>query len=67
MSDAIFVPIKEACKRTGLSMKALRTGCKKKEIPHIRIGDGENARFMINLPLFLEQLNDISTGGKCEW
>gem|GEM_PF-5609858 len=48
-------------------MKALRTGCKKKEIPHIRIGDGENARFMINLPLFLEQLNDISTGGKCEW
>lgn len=56
-NDAVFVKAKVACNRTGMSYKAILKGCKDGTIPHIRIGEGENARFMVNLPLFMEQLN----------
>lgn len=46
---------------TGKSCKALRQGCKAGTIPHVRVGEGQNARFMINLPKYLEQLNEESS------
>ena len=55
--EKVFYSIKETCAATGLSIMRLRKGCRDNEIPHIRIGDGENARMMINFPLFIEQLN----------
>ncbi len=60
--DKIFLTVKEFCSVSGLSCKMIREGCKAGTIPHIRIGEGENARFMINAPLYLEQLNRESMG-----
>lgn len=47
---------------TGISCKALRQGCKDGTIPHIRVGEGKNARFMILLPKYIEQLNKQAEG-----
>lgn len=55
-----FYSIKEEAIITGLSIKLLRKGCKAGTIPHIRVGEGENARFMINHELFAEQLKKES-------
>ena len=60
--DKIFLTVKESCAVSGFSCKAIREGCKNGTIPHIRIGEGDNARFMINMPLWLEQLNRESMG-----
>ena len=61
-TKTIFTTISETCSVTGFSKKHLREGCKNGTIPHIRVGEGENARFMVNLPLYLEQLNRESMG-----
>lgn len=53
----VLANVKKTSSITGMSCKAIRKGCKDGSIPHIRVGEGENARFMINLPKYLEQLN----------
>lgn len=56
----LFINLKQAVGVLGISLKELRLGCKNGTIPHIRVGEGKNARFMINLPKYLEQLNQES-------
>ena len=56
----LFQTIKEFCSFSGLSCKMIREGCKNGTIPHIRIGEGKNARFMVNAKLYLEQLDQQS-------
>ena len=55
-----FQTVKEFCVTSGLSCKMIREGCRSGRIPHLRIGEGQNARFMINAALALEQLNEES-------
>ena len=58
-----FQTVKEFCVTSGLSCKMIREGCKAGMIPHLRVGEGENARFMINARLALEQLDHESQKG----
>ena len=60
MTSPIFVKAREAAKATGLSYQHILAGCKDGTIPHICIGEGKNARFMVNLPMYLEQLNETT-------
>ena len=60
--NKMFYSVKESATLTGRSQKSIREGCKNSTIPHIRVGEGANARFMVNLPLYLEQLNRESMG-----
>lgn len=62
-SSKVFLSVREFCTYSGLSIKAIRQGCQKGEIPHIRVGEGKNARMMINVPLYMEKLNKESLGG----
>ena len=55
--DTKFRSLRDASKDLGLSYKYLRMGCLSGEIPCIRSGDGKNAKFYINMPLFLEKLD----------
>lgn len=55
---AVFQPISGAAAITGLSMYHLRRGCISGEIPHIKVGPD----YRINMPLFLEMLNNESRG-----
>lgn len=54
--NAVLQPLNGAAIITGLSTKYLRQGCINGEIPHVRIG----LDYRINMPLFLEQLNEAS-------
>lgn len=45
---------------TGLSVKAIRQGCKDGSIPHIQHGRD----YLVNMPLFIEQLNSASLQGE---
>ena len=54
--DAAFQPISGAAAITGLSTKYIRRGCISGEIPHIKVGPD----YRINMPLFLEMLNNES-------
>ena len=58
MENKVFCSIKEACKETGLSQYYLRQGCKAGTIPHVVVG----TKFMINMPLLLQRLNEASVG-----
>lgn len=60
MTSPIFVKAREAAKVTGFSYRLILAGCKDGTIPHICIGEGKKARFMVNLPMYLEQLNEIT-------
>lgn len=51
-----FQTIQDAVRTTGLSSYFLRQGCKNGSIPYIKSGN----KFMINVPLLLEQLNKQS-------
>ena len=51
--DAPFVTIKEACRRTGLSMYYLRRGCIDGTVPHVKSG----STYMVNVPALLKKLN----------
>ena len=55
-----FMSIKDTSEVTGLSQFYLRQGCKDGSIPCIRCG----TKFMINVPLYLESLNQkcLETG-----
>ncbi len=57
MTSPIFVRARKAAEATGLSYRLILAGCKDGTIPHICIGEGKKARFMVNLPMYLEQLN----------
>ena len=54
--NAPFQSIRETCNITGLSQLFIRNGCKNGTIPHIMIG----ADYRVNVPQFLEQLNQQS-------
>ena len=58
--NKVLYSLNEAVNITGESKRSLREGCKNGTIPHIRRGEGENARFLINLPLYIDQLNKES-------
>ena len=60
--DKVFYSVKESATLTGRSQKSIREECKRGRIPHIRVGEGANARFLINLPAYLDQLNRESMG-----
>lgn len=55
--DAPFQPISRSVYITGLSDAYLRTGCKARTIPHIKVGSD----YRINIPLLLAQLDAEST------
>lgn len=54
--NAVFQRRRGAAEITGLSMEYLRQGCVDGTIPHIKVGSD----YLINMPLFLEQLNAAS-------
>jgi hypothetical protein len=51
-----FQTIQDAGRTTGLSQYFLRRGCRDGTIPHIKSGK----KFLINVPLLIEQMNQIS-------
>ena len=56
---AVFQPPRNVAEITGLSLKHIRDGCAKGSIPCIRVG----VDYRVNVPLFLEQLNEASRKG----
>lgn len=58
--DAPLQTINASSYITGESRDALRRGCKEGRIPHVRRGDGTNATYLINLPLYLQMLDEES-------
>lgn len=55
---AIFQRYRGAAAITGLSYKYIRDGCLNGTIPCIMVGSDR----LVNMPLFLEQLNEVSRG-----
>lgn len=58
--DAPLQTISRAAYITGESKTRLRIGCKEGRIPHVRRGDGANATYLINLPMYLQMLDEES-------
>lgn len=56
-----FQTIKNAAHITGLSQYFLRKGCVEGTIPHIRLGN----KYMINMPLMLQRINEQSENNIC--
>ena len=54
-SNAPFQTIDATSRITGLSRDYIRRGVKEGRVPHIRGGSG-NSAYMVNVPLFLKQL-----------
>ncbi|MBQ9387919.1 MAG: hypothetical protein IJU01_04575 [Lachnospiraceae bacterium] len=54
----VFVSVAEACRITGIAKYAIRKGCNAGTVPYIDIGN----KFMINLPMYLDQLNAQTIG-----
>ena len=59
-SSAPFQTIASTARLTGLSACSIRQGVKAGTIPHVRRGDGGNAVYLVNLPLYLRLLNGES-------
>lgn len=57
---AMFQSYRGAAAVTGLSYKFIRSGCLNGTIPCIRVGSD----MRVNMPLFLEQLNEASKKDK---
>ena len=57
---APFQTIASTARITGLSACSIRQGVKAGSIPHVRRGDGGNAVYLVNLPLYLRLLNGES-------
>ncbi len=57
--EKVYYSVKETALKTGLSQKYLRAGLSDGTIPHIRSGN----KYLINLPLLLERLNQECNGG----
>ena len=58
--DAPYQTINAASRLTGLSRDFIRRGVRAGRIPFIRAAGSGNAAYMINLPLFLKQLEQQS-------
>lgn len=58
----LFVTVREAVRVTGLSERYLRDGLRADKIPHIKTG----TKYLINLPLFLAELDNMSKRGAGE-
>lgn len=56
-----FLSIKDAARATGISEYSIRQGCINGIIPHLNTGKA----YKINMPLFMEQLNQLSREGGC--
>lgn len=56
--DAVFRSINETARLTGLSTAFIRSGVKAGTVPHIRVG----VDYRVNVPLFLQQLDEKSRG-----
>ena len=54
-----FQPVSGASQLTGLSMGSIRQGCKDGTIPHLKVGKD----YRINMPLWMEQLEEQCKGG----
>lgn len=59
---AVLRTINEAAKITGAPRDFIRNGCKNGTIPHVKSG----RTYLVNVPLFLEQLNKDSRKGAAE-
>lgn len=59
-----FYSLRDAVDYTGLSYKMLRIGCLSGKYPHIRAGEGKNAKIYVNMPMLLRILNKESVEGK---
>lgn len=59
--DAPLQTISATSYLTGESRDALRRGCKEGRIPHVRRGDGGNATYLINVPLYMKMLDAESS------
>ena len=57
---APFQTIAAAARMTGLSACSIRQGVRDGTISHVRRGDGGNAVYLVNLPLYLRLLNGES-------
>lgn len=53
MKDTVCKTIAQTAKDTGLSQSYIRAGCKNGSIPCVMIGN----KYMINYPLFIDQIN----------
>ena len=58
--DAPYLTIAATSRLTGLSRDFIRRGVRAGRIPFIRAAGGGNAAYMINMPLFLRQLEQQS-------
>ena len=57
---APFQTIASTARITGLSACSIQQGVRDGTIPHVRRGDGGNAVYLVNLPLFLRLLEGES-------
>ena len=55
--DAPLQTISATSYITGESRTALRQLCREGRIPHVRRGEGKNATYLINVPLYLKMLD----------
>ena len=62
-SGAPFQTIDATARITGLSRDFIRRGVKEGRVPYIRGGSG-NSAYMVNVPLFLRQLEAESLRGE---
>lgn len=55
--DAPLQSINDAAYITGESRNMIRAGIKAGKIPHCVRGSGNNAMYLVNVPLYIEMLN----------
>ena len=55
-----YLPIKSACKVTGLSEYYIRKLLKANTLPHIRVGENSNAKVLVNMRQFTRMLDEQS-------
>ena len=58
--NANYLPIKAACKVTGLSEYYIRKLLKANTLPHIKIGENSNAKVLVNMSQFTQMLENKS-------
>lgn len=57
----MFLSATEVAKLTGYAPNTIRKGCRRGEIPCIRVGDVRNKRYMVNMALYAKQFRDYYT------
>lgn len=62
-SSAMFQTIDATARITGLSRDFIRRGVKEGRVPYIR-GGGKNSAYLVNVPLFVRQLEAESLRGE---